>query len=81
LQTQLDTFTGICNQIRAHRALHGATPANAYLATVKAAPAAQRHNPHYRVRHDHATASARSASAAPAACITSASALAMQVQR
>jgi hypothetical protein len=34
LQTQLDTFTGICNQIRAHRALHGATPANAYLATV-----------------------------------------------
>ena len=27
LQTQLDTFTGIYNQIRTHRALHGATPA------------------------------------------------------
>ena len=28
-------------------------PANAYLATIKAAPAAQRRNPHYRVRNDH----------------------------
>ena len=53
LQTQLDTFTGIYNQIRPHRALHGATPANAYAATIKAAPAAQRRNPHYRVRNDH----------------------------
>jgi hypothetical protein len=53
LQTQLDTFTGIYNQIRPHRALHGATPANAYLATLKATPAAQRRNPHYRVRNDH----------------------------
>ena len=53
LQTQLDTFTGIYNQIRPHRALHGATPANAYPATIKAAPAAQRRNPHYRVRNDH----------------------------
>jgi transposase InsO family protein len=53
LQTQLDTFTGIYNQIRAHRALHGATPAHAYAATIKAAPAAQPRNPHYRVRHDH----------------------------
>jgi hypothetical protein len=53
LQTQLDTFTGIYNQIRPHRALHGATPANAYLATIKAAPAAQRRNPHHRVRNDH----------------------------
>ncbi len=26
---------------------------NAYLATIKAAPAAQRRNPHYRVRNDH----------------------------
>jgi transposase InsO family protein len=53
LQTQLDTFTGIYNQIRPHRALHGNTPANAYAATIKAAPAAQRRNPHYRVRNDH----------------------------
>jgi transposase InsO family protein len=53
LQTQLDTFTGIYNQTRPHRALDGATPANAYLATIKAAPAAQRSNPHYRVRNDH----------------------------
>ena len=53
LQTQLDTITGIYNQIRAHRALHGATPANTYLATIKAAPPTQPHNPHYRVRHDH----------------------------
>jgi len=53
LQTQLDTFTGIYNQIRTHRALHGATPAQAYSATIKAAPAAQRRNPHYRVRNDH----------------------------
>jgi transposase InsO family protein len=53
LQTQLDTFTGIYNQIRAHRALHGATPAHAYAATIKAAPAAEGSNPHYRVRNDH----------------------------
>ena len=31
----------------------GATPANAHLATIKAAPAAQRSNPHYQVRNDH----------------------------
>ena len=53
LQTQLDTFAGIYNQIRAHRALHGATPAQAYAATIKAAPTAQPSNPHYRVRNDH----------------------------
>src|SRR5215212_1769118 len=35
LQTQLDTFTHIYNQTRPHRALHGATPAQAYAATIK----------------------------------------------
>jgi transposase InsO family protein len=53
LQTQLDTFAGIYNQTRTHRALHGATPAQAYAATIKAAPAAQHSGPHYRVRNDH----------------------------
>jgi transposase InsO family protein len=53
LQTQLDTFTHIYNQTRTHRALHDATPAQAYGATIKAAPAAQRSNPHYRIRTDH----------------------------
>lgn len=53
LQTQLDTFTHIYNQIRPHRALQGATPAQAHVATTKAAPAAQPSNPHYRVRKDH----------------------------
>jgi hypothetical protein len=53
LQTQLDTFADIYNQIRPHRALHGATPAQAYTATVKATPAKQPNNPHYRVRNDH----------------------------
>jgi hypothetical protein len=38
LQTQLDTFTHIYNQTRPHRALHGATPAQAYAPTIKAAP-------------------------------------------
>ena len=53
LQTQLDTFTHIYNQIRTHRALHGDTPAHAYAATTKAAPANRPDNPHYRVRTDH----------------------------
>ena len=53
LQTQLNTFTDIYNQIRTHRALQGATPAQAYVATIKAAPAAQHSNPHYRIRTDH----------------------------
>jgi len=53
LQTQLDTFTSIYNQIRPHRALHGTTPAQAYASTIKAAPASQPGEPHYRVRNDH----------------------------
>jgi hypothetical protein len=53
LQTQLDTFASIYNQTRPHRALHGATPAQAYAATIKAAPLDQVARPHYRVRNDH----------------------------
>ena len=53
LQTQLDTITDIYNQIRTHRALQGATPAQAYATTIKAAPTHQCGNPHYRVRTDH----------------------------
>jgi transposase InsO family protein len=53
LQTQLDTFTHIYNQTRPHRALHGATPAQAYAPTIKAAPLDQDARPHYRVRNDH----------------------------
>jgi hypothetical protein len=53
LQTQLDRFAGGYNQIRPHRALHGATPTQAYAAAIKPAPAAQRNDPHYRVRNDH----------------------------
>jgi hypothetical protein len=52
-RAQLDSFAGIYNQIRPHRALHGATPTEAYAATIKAAPAAQRRNPHHRLRDDH----------------------------
>ena len=74
LQTQLDTFTGIYNQIRPHRALHGATPANAYPATIKAAPAAQRRNPHYRVRNDHVDRLGKISLRRAVACTTSASA-------
>ncbi|MDF2745955.1 MAG: Integrase core domain protein [Propionibacteriaceae bacterium] len=53
LQTQLDSFAGIYNQIQPHRALHGATPTEAYAATIKATPATQRNDPHCRVRNDH----------------------------
>ena len=53
LQSQLDAFSHIYNQIRAHRALRGATPADAYAATIKATPANHSNNPHYRVRNDH----------------------------
>jgi hypothetical protein len=49
----LDTFIGIYNHIRSHRALHGATPAQAYVATIKAAPLDHGARPYYRVRNDH----------------------------
>jgi transposase InsO family protein len=38
LQAQLDTFAAFYNQQRAHRSLHGATPAAAYYAKPKATP-------------------------------------------
>lgn len=53
LQTQLDQFREHYNTARPHRA-RGTTPAAAYTASPKAAPAGTRRDaPHYRVRHDH----------------------------
>ena len=54
LQTQLDRFGRIYNDLRPHRALHRATPAAAYAATPKATPATPLgHDPgHYRLRYD-----------------------------
>lgn len=53
LQAQLDAFREHYNQHRPHRA-HGTTPATAYAALLKAAPAGARPDAvHYRVRHDH----------------------------
>jgi hypothetical protein len=49
----VDAFSQIYNPIRPHPALHGATPAQAYSATIKPAPAGQPGQPHYRVRKDH----------------------------
>ncbi|TQK20122.1 transposase InsO family protein [Microbacterium sp. SLBN-154] len=52
LQAQLDQFRDHYNTARPHRA-HGTTPAAAYAATAKAAPAGHSDHTHYRVRHDH----------------------------
>jgi len=52
LQTQLDTFTHYYNDIRPHRALQGRTPLQAYSARVKARPAGQAADTHFRVRED-----------------------------
>jgi transposase InsO family protein len=53
LQRQLDEFRQHYNEHRPHRALHRRTPADAYQATPKAAPAGNRHAPgHYRLRYD-----------------------------
>ena len=53
LQTQLDRFQRIYNQLRPHRALKRLTPAVAYAATPKARPASTIGDPgHYRLRHD-----------------------------
>ena len=52
LQAQLDTFREHYNHHRPHRA-RGTTPATAYAATAKAAPAGHGDRNHYRVRHDH----------------------------
>ncbi len=52
LQAQLDVFRDHYNQQRPHRA-RGTTPATAYAAAPKAAPAGHAADTHYRVRHDH----------------------------
>jgi transposase InsO family protein len=58
LQALLDAFTDEYNHRRPHRSLPGrATPAVAYQARPKAAPAASRdHDTHHRVRHDRVDA-------------------------
>jgi transposase InsO family protein len=53
LQRQLDEFREHYNEQRPHRALGRSTPAHAYRATPKAAPASNGHTPgHYRLRYD-----------------------------
>jgi Integrase core domain len=52
LQRQLDEFQAHYNERRPHRALHRRTPADAYRATPKAAPAGSRAQAHYRLRYD-----------------------------
>ena len=53
LQTQLDSFQHIYNQLRPHRSLNRLTPAVAYAATPKARPATTIGDPgHYRLRYD-----------------------------
>jgi transposase InsO family protein len=52
LQAQLDWFTGYYNTQRPHRALGRATPAAAFAARPKAAPAGLTPAAHYRIRQD-----------------------------
>jgi transposase InsO family protein len=52
LQAQLDWFIGYYNTQRPHRALGRRTPAAAYAARPKAAPAGLTPAAHYRIRHD-----------------------------
>jgi transposase InsO family protein len=52
LQAQLDRFRIEYNQQRPHRALGRATPAEAYAASPKAAPATSGAAAHYRLRYD-----------------------------
>ena len=53
LQRQLNTFREHYNERRPHRALNRRTPAEAYRATPKAAPATNGHaHGHYRLRYD-----------------------------
>ncbi len=52
LQHQLDTFTSHYNRHRPHRAFNRTTPADAYHAHPKAAPATTTTNSHYRIRYD-----------------------------
>jgi transposase InsO family protein len=52
LQAQLDVFAHYYNDIRPHRALGGRTPLQAYSTRIKARPAGQDPDTHFRVRHD-----------------------------
>ena len=52
LQSQLNEFINYYNTTRPHRALHRATPQQAYTARPKAFPAGYQIPPHFRVRHD-----------------------------
>ncbi|HAS32265.1 MAG: IS481 family transposase [Microbacterium sp.] len=53
LKAQLEQFQNYYNTHRPHRARDGITPAAAYAASPKAAPAGHTTDIHYRVRHDH----------------------------
>jgi transposase InsO family protein len=57
LQRQLDRFRRHYNEIRPHRAIGRATPAQAYRARPKARPATPIGTAHYRVRRDRIDAS------------------------
>lgn len=60
LQAHLDTFTRLYNHDRPHRALGRRTPADAYTATPKAAPAAPgSSSSHYRIRTDRLDATGK----------------------
>lgn len=52
LQSQLNEFTDYYNTNRPHRALHRATPIEAFNARPKAFPTGYQIPPHFRVRHD-----------------------------
>jgi transposase InsO family protein len=54
LQGQIDRFVAYYNEVRPHRAIARQTPAEAFSARIKAAPAGNGHPParHYRIRHD-----------------------------
>jgi len=52
LQAQLDVFAHYYNDIRPHRALQGRTPLQAYSARIKARPAGQPADTHFRIRQD-----------------------------
>jgi len=52
LQLQLDAFRRVYNTERPHRALHGRTPLQAFTSRLKARPAADPSERHFRVRED-----------------------------
>ena len=59
LQLQLDTFRTYYNNVRPHRALNKQTPLQAFKARLKAHPAEQSEERHFRVRHDHVDSAGR----------------------